>query len=157
MLEFHSTAAVRPSSLGSPAEPRLLFTVVPHAAAVVRMGSTGTRPPHNIRIWCYSAIYHSFSKSQRRNNMAVLWPSMWGRILAQWRRICFSTHDPATCYLRSGCGAVKSCWGDRWCQTWTGAVCGSQFEGWSQNCQSWRWHQKHASNTLKSTINQASD
>ncbi len=32
---------------GGPAKPRLLRTVVPHTAAVVWMGTTGTRPAHN--------------------------------------------------------------------------------------------------------------
>ncbi len=40
-LEFDSTAAVR---------PRLLFTAVPQAVAVVRTGSTGTRPAHNMEV-----------------------------------------------------------------------------------------------------------
>ncbi len=35
---------------GGPAEPRLLLTAVPHIAAVVWTGTTGTRPAHNISL-----------------------------------------------------------------------------------------------------------
>ncbi len=35
---------------GGPAEPRLLCTAVPHMAAVVWTGTTGTRPTHNMEV-----------------------------------------------------------------------------------------------------------
>ncbi len=46
---------------GGLAEPRLLRTAVPHTAAVVWTGTTGTRPAHN-------SIFVSMSWSERRKH-----------------------------------------------------------------------------------------